>query len=137
MKKGITGGTSNILIRLDTPPHLTVPLSGATGVDSATQFQWTAGAGVYLVSVRPSGSGSPPRFTILTMNTSTYLPNLTAFGLGLPPGTLYHWDVTQFAPVSSVDFAASNDFHPLLYLFGEGGEIGFGESERFSFTTRQ
>lgn len=80
----------------------------------------------------PMGQG--PTFYIFTDDNSTYIPNLSPQGLGLPPFQPYQWLVVEAFPVSSIDAAASESF--ILFMKGNSGDYGRGQSEYFNFTTK-
>jgi len=133
-KKGINGGSTGINITLASAPQLNLPANNGTGIDTTTQFLWTegSGAGINIVYMLPMGQG--PTFFIFTDDNSTYIPNLSPQGLGLPPFQPYQWLVVEVFPVSSIDAAASESF--IIFMNGNSGDYGRGQSEYFNFTTK-
>jgi hypothetical protein len=97
----------------------TAPASGATNVAPGTTFSWTALAGsVYLVALQPTGTGT--QLYIVTTDTSTTLPDLTAINRALPNGAGYAFSVQAVGPFASMDAAAgpAGMVGPLLELEG-------------------
>jgi len=133
-EKGISGNSTGINITLATAPQLNLPATNGTGIDTTTQFLWTegSGAGINIVLMFPMGQG--PAFFIFTDGNSTYIPNLSPQGLGLPASQQYMWIVVEAFPLSSIDIAASQAFITLMN--GNGGGYGSGQSETFNFTTK-
>lgn len=134
-RAGIAPGTTGLTINLAAAPQLTAPVNNGTNVDTTTSFLFSAGGatGVHQVSISPS-VGTNPRFVILTTGTTVTIPNLVSLGLGLPPSAGYSWSVTQYSPIATMNDAASGNFFALIT--GTGGNVGFGFSEAFSFTTK-
>lgn len=111
-KPGIAAGTSGLAITLPASPEPSLPIAGATGIDTTVTFSWTAYAGgVHLVLF--DGGVGDPSYYILTAGTSTAIPNLQPSGLGLPLNKPYTWRVYGFAPFTNIDNAA-----------GSGGFLG-------------
>jgi hypothetical protein len=135
-KQNIAGGTNGVSIQMETPPQLSVPVNNATEVDTATTLLYSQGTGngVNLVEVEGSSS-SYPRYFIFTKNNSTRIPNLAAQGLGLPSDRSYEWSVTQISPLMTVDDVASEQYISLTN--GNNGDLSVGDSENFSFRTKQ
>ena len=131
---GIPAGSTNVSINLMVAPQLNLPAHNGTNIDTTTSFVWSAGGGigVYLLYCYPSAMG--PTYYIFTQGTSTTIPNFSPQGLGLPSNASYHWYVTQFHPLSSMDAMATDSFIP--FVNGNGGDVGSGSSEQFMFATR-
>ena len=134
-KKGISGGSNGVIITLASAPQLNLPANNGTGIDTTTQFLWTqgSGTGISIIIMIPLGQG--PTFYIYTGGNNTYIPNLSPQGLGLPPFQPYQWVALEFYPISSIDAAASDSF--VLFINGNSGDYGRGQSQQFSFTTHQ
>lgn len=134
-KTGIAPGSSGVNIKLETAPHLALPLHNSTNVDTLTDFTWSQGGGegINLVEFY-SGVSTNPTYYIFTMGSSLRLPNFSALALGLPANTAYMWRVYRYLPVNSIDNAASDTFRNLL-MFGTT-DYGSSNSERFNFTTK-
>jgi hypothetical protein len=82
-----------------------LPIDGATGVTTATQFSWSA---------PPAGTVARAVFNIygwriqhITRAQKTTLPDLTPYGITVPANTTGDWSVTARGPAASVDEAAS------------------------------
>lgn len=104
-KPGLAAGTSGLAITLPASPEPSLPIAGATGIDTTVTFSWTAyPGGVHLVYF--NGPSGDPSYYILTAGTSATIPNLQPFGLGLPSNKAYTWRVYGFAPLSNTDAAA-------------------------------
>lgn len=105
LRPNIAPGASGVAITLPVSPEHSLPISGATGVDTTVTFSWTAySGGVHLVVF--AGGGGDPTYYIFSAGTSTSIPNLQPFGLGLPLNRPYNWQIYGFAPFSNVDGAA-------------------------------
>ena len=105
-KNGLTVNSNGATLALPAGPEYSLPVSAATGVTTSTIFSWTAMVnGVYVVEF--NGPVGKPKYQIVTTATTTTIPSLASLGLGLPPGTSYAWTVLSFAPIGSVDAAAS------------------------------
>jgi len=105
-KVGVAPNASGLAVSVPAGPELSLPIAGATNVDTTVTFSWTAfSGGVHLVFFQSSGN---PSFFVLTTGTSTTIPNLKAYGLGLPSATAYTWMVYAVSPVGSTDAAASS-----------------------------
>jgi hypothetical protein len=104
-RNGLAIGATGVSVSIVTPPELSLPVNAATGVDTTVTFTWTAmTGGVHLVLF--TAAGSNPAYYVVTTGTSTTIPNMKPFGLGLPGTTAYQWQVYGFGPFSSVDAAA-------------------------------
>jgi hypothetical protein len=136
-KNGIATASTGIPIEPGVPPEVSLPVNGATGIDTTVPFSWTPmTGGVHLVKFQ--GSAGNPAYYILTAGTSVTIPNMSPFGLGLPPAALYRWSVLAFGPFYGVDAAAG------LAGFVAGltgppvastGDVFVGQSATRSFTT--
>ncbi|MEW6509696.1 MAG: carboxypeptidase-like regulatory domain-containing protein [Bacteroidota bacterium] len=105
-KTGLSANATGLAVSVPAAPEQSLPIAGATGVDTTVAFSWTAyTGGVHLVYFQAGGTN--PKFYILTSGTSATIPNLQPFGLGLPPSTTYTWQIYGFAPYASVDAAAA------------------------------
>ncbi len=139
-KVGIAAGATSVNIKLETAPHLALPLNNSTNIDTLTDFTWTQGGGegINLFIIYPAVYSTPPvnpTYYIFTAGNTIRLPNLSSQGLGLPANTGYQWYVYKYFPVPSVDDIASDTFRKLWY--GEAlMDFGYGGSETFNFTTK-
>lgn len=115
---GIAPGTTDASISLPTPASTTLPVNGAAGVNTGTEFTWTPLAGgLHFVFI--SGGTGDPTFAIITAGTTTRIPDLTAQGLALPKAKPYDWVLIGRGPYGSVDaFAGTASLTPPgLFVF--------------------
>ena len=101
---------------------LVFPVTGATGVGHATEFRVTPSPGdrVFTFDFRAT-SGPGPRIRVHTSSSVVRIPDLSAYGMGLPAGTEYDWSVRGVGPASSVDDAAvERTLLVFLPLLGDG-----------------
>ena len=128
-RNGIVPPATNLVLDLPEAHQIVQPDQGASDVDYSTVFQWTESSrtGIYVVSMRIH----PRSFTIALSVTSTRIPDLSAYGLGLPPGAFGYWYVYKFLPFSSIDeWVGSEDWRTLE---PESADI---HTENRDFTTR-
>jgi hypothetical protein len=133
-RANIAPGTSGLALTLAAAPQLTAPVNNGTNVDTTTSFLFSPGGATGIHQVFITGVATNPRFIIYTAASSFTIPNLVSVGLGLPANANYSWLVTQFSPLASVNDAASSAF--FSQTSGTGGNVGFGFSESFTFTTK-
>lgn len=134
---GLAPNTSNISIALPAGPELRQPAKGATGVNAATLFSWTPFSGGVHLAVMKSAAAN---YFILTSDTNTTLPDLSALGLGLPSSAVFTWQVDAYGPFASVDQAAAPAGLPFGWPIGDGmptdpGNVYLGASNPSTFTT--
>jgi hypothetical protein len=134
-RNGLAFGATGVSVSIVTPPEVSLPINAATGVDTTVTFTWTAMAGgVHLVSF--TAAGSNPAYYVVTTGTSTTIPNMKPFGLGLPSATAYTWQIYGFGPFGSVDAAAgSAGFITGATAPLTSGDAFFGISASRTFTT--
>ena len=134
-RNGLAFGATGVSVSIVTPPEVSLPVNAATGVDTTVTFTWTAMAGgVHLVSF--TAAGSNPAYYVVTTGTSTTIPNMKPFGLGLPSATAYTWQIYGFGPFGSVDAAAgSAGFITGATAPLTSGDAFFGISASRTFTT--
>ncbi len=135
-KTNIENGTSNVILKLESPPRLTTPADNTTNVDTATIFTWTQGGGegVNVVRFNNQNIWEGPSYYIYTTGANISIPNFSAYGLGLPKDTNYVWQVSRYYPVSSIDNAASETFARIMR--GRRSDFGESQSDRFHFRTK-
>jgi hypothetical protein len=138
IRGGLSAGSASQSFALIAPPELSLPVTGASFVDTTTDFSWKPMAGgvhyvVFLPTVR-----SQPQFEVVTAGVTCRLPNLKAYGVALPKGAAYQWGIEAFGPVKSVDDAADRTLFRGLRRPGEiTGTALFGASTVRTFTTTQ
>jgi hypothetical protein len=97
----------NLMIDVPEPTGLFLPVQGALDVDHGTPFQVTATPGGRVFTVRFSPSGNPGPSIVLHTTESTFtIPDLSAYGITIPPGSNYEWSVAANGPLASLDEAA-------------------------------
>ena len=79
-----TVGSSNS-ITLETPPVLSTPGTGATNVDTTTNFTYSTGTGTgaYIITYTAAGKS----FYLITNSTSVKIPSFSSYGLSLGNNT--------------------------------------------------
>lgn len=122
-----TAPATALNIVLDTPPTLTTPPNAATNIDTNTNFTYSAGSGtgIYRLSFQAVGKS----FYVITQSTTTKIPNLNSFGLGIGSSLNYSWGVLKYNGITSMDEYVST---PLLFNPLYSSEA---QSERHTFTT--
>jgi len=104
-KVGLAPDASSVSIALPASPSQSLPVDGATNVDTTTTFSWTPlPGGVHMVYFNTGGTD--PDYYVLTAGTSASIPNLNAIGLALPSSKAYTWNLLGFAPFATLDDAA-------------------------------
>lgn len=128
---GLAEGSTGSSIALLVPSTYSVPDEDATGVTNGTDFSWTPFPGaVYGVSFIATTAGNPNYF-VITSATSTRIPDLSALGITLPPGTTYGWSIGPVAPWASVD-----DYAGGISGFPSASTIQFSIATGRKFTTQ-
>ena len=132
-KTGIPGGASGVNMALEAAPQPILPVDNGINVDTSTQFLWTPGGGTGISEVWLVGGTNDPTYCILTAANTISIPNFSPQGQGLPANTRYTWNVHRYYP-SSMDGIASGSFP--AFTQGHRGDVGFGQSGTFTFTTK-
>jgi len=103
----VTAPNASATFTLPTPSQAIAPAPNAVGVGPGTTLSATALAGsIYLFRLAPSGS-TGPTVTIVTINASTTLPDLSAINRALPAGASYTLQVTTVGSFTSMNAAAA------------------------------
>jgi hypothetical protein len=124
-----------VTVSVPAAPGLSLPINGATNVDTTFTFSWTSYPnGIYLWLAQSSGN---PSYYVLTSGTSTTIPNLKSLGLALPSSASYSWRVYGFAPEASADAAAgpAGFLGALSSLVTLTGNSSLASSTSWAFTT--
>lgn len=104
-RSGVTAASGALAITLPSPAELTSPAQGATGVTAATEFSWTPlASAIYRLEVR-CGRATVRTYT---QQTTARVPDLSAQGLGLPPGATCQWRVYAQTAFGDMDEFAGN-----------------------------
>jgi hypothetical protein len=128
---GLAPGSTGTSIALLVPTTYSAPDEDATGVTNGTDFSWTPFPGaVYAVSFIATTPGNPNYF-VITSATSTRLPDLSALGITLPPGTTYGWSIQPVAPWASVD-----EYVGGIAAFPSASTVQFSIATGRKFTTQ-
>jgi hypothetical protein len=130
--KAVTpGATTNIVV--PAPIALTAPESAASDVTGNTKFTWSAfSGGVHLLSFFSGMSGVQTSIGVVTAASSSIIPDLSAYGFGLPKAAIYVWWVTGVAPYASMDAATDTSglnlptFGPLSMPTSDGSYSSSG-----------
>jgi hypothetical protein len=119
---GLAANTAGLTVNFPTTPLTqTAPPSMAEGVTTATVFTSSTFPGaIYQFSMKTEGTS----FYIWTASPNTTIPDLSAAGFVLSPGTSYVWGVMAYGPLTTVDQLAApyrgNSFSvasPLIYFY--------------------
>lgn len=105
VKTGLTAGTSNTTITLPALLQLNQPAHLSTNITRTTDFSWSGlSGGVHLLTLgKVSTTDTAYGVTVVTADTHTALPDLTALGMPLPANTSFAWSVQGQGPYASVD----------------------------------
>jgi len=139
---GLAAGSEPVSLTLPTPSSLTLPIGGATGVDSTTSFRFVGSpeSDAYLV-VMSSYSYNTGLF-IVTSREELAIPEVLGGAFQLIPDDIIDWWVETHGDAGSVDeLAASGGFMDAFSADAEtpkGPRLGSGSytaSDYRSFTT--
>jgi hypothetical protein len=120
-KTGLDPSATGVALAPQTVPVLGLPADNGTGITTSTSFTWSAfTGGLHLVVFTPAVA-SDPTYSVLTVGTSTTIPDLSGEGLGLPTGgASYDWSIIAVAPWASVDaFAGDHVLIPSVDTYYE------------------
>ncbi len=101
---GLAPNATGVSLRFQTAPKLLTPTDGGTAITTLSDFTWTAfTGGISYVWVIPQDS-YVPTVAIVTAATTTTIPDLSVFGIGLASGgATYTWYVEGLAPYADMD----------------------------------
>lgn len=102
-EQGLTAGGSATLT-LPTPPSLTAPANGATGIGVGSTLSLASaggGAATFILTAT-----SQPTVAVTTMSSSITIPDLSAFGVSLPAATSYTWQAIVSPTATTANEAA-------------------------------
>jgi len=121
---GLPGVARGLSLVLPAAPALDQPAEGAAA-GYGTVFSWgaygTPGA-VYHVAFQPRNPGDP-EIHVVTMGTTTALPDLRAMGLGLPAAG-YLWSVHAEGPWDDIESSLEYNL-PSFHTFGQTAPRSF------------
>lgn len=128
---GIAPGATGANITLPTAAVPILPANAGTGINTSTDFTWTAfSGGIHLVNIQPANATDPAYF-VVTSATTGRIPDLSGQGLGLPSGASYSWTVVAIAPYASLDELAGSG-----NLLPAGNPVYESVSATRTFTTQ-
>ncbi len=108
-RQGVAPGTTGIPFTFQTQANLIAPPNNTMGVSYGTEFSADATTNrLYLFEIMPDMPTDGPQFIIVTHSPTAQIPNLNAFGAGLPSNILYRWSVQTIAPFADIDAATSS-----------------------------
>ncbi len=121
-KRGLSGGSA-VTIDLPTPPTLTAPADGATGigVGSTLSVSSASGATTFIIST------SSQVIIVTTTNASITIPDLTSLGMPLVPSGSYSWQVIATPTTTTPEEAAAGWIRDYFLTFSgvqNGGALG-------------
>jgi hypothetical protein len=90
--RDLAPGTTGLVATVRAPPVVTSPPSGTTNVDHSTVFTFTAFTpGIHLFQTAPTTfPNTDPTYIVVTSDTSVTIPDLSAYGIVLPPAAPYN-----------------------------------------------
>jgi hypothetical protein len=133
-----SGSKTDIVV--PAPIGLNQPAAAASNVTGSTSFSWSTYPGVHILSIYPFLTGPPAPGTnpvvldIITAGSSTTIPDLSPYNLGLPKATVHFWRVTGVSTYSSVD-AATDSSGLIVPYYPPTSDVGFSTSAGRVFTT--
>ena len=116
-KRGLTAGATNVTLDIKPFPSLQTPADKANEVTRTTELSWIPSL-QGSVSIVTLSKGSKPlpdtetqrvaeetpfSITIVTSESRTTIPDLSALGMALPASTSFTWRVQTVGPVASMD----------------------------------
>jgi hypothetical protein len=97
----LTDSATTVDLEIPAQPNLALPVDQASGVDSTTEFAWTAVPNaIYRLAVTTGTSGAG--YLVHTAATNGKIPDLTSKGVPLAAGT-HNWNVEALGPADKVD----------------------------------
>ncbi|HUM14041.1 MAG TPA: carboxypeptidase-like regulatory domain-containing protein [Myxococcaceae bacterium] len=129
-ESGIARRATDVSIAIPGSVEPSTPADGSTEVSTSTEFAWGQLAGGVHLAVF-NGAASTPSYYVVTAETSTRIPDLTALGAALPPASRYSWFVVRYAPFASVD-----EYTGIGFLVPPVGSFEGSISATRGFTTR-
>jgi Carboxypeptidase regulatory-like domain len=133
-KRNLAANANNVNLEIPTPPSLSLPVSGATGIDLANQaFSWAPfNGGLHIAQL----STASKLFFVFTTASSVTLPSTASLGLGtLPAGTAFNWRVMGTTAMNSTDAITNPSSGPVMNALQPASDYATGNSQTSSFTT--
>jgi hypothetical protein len=125
---------ANVNLELPTPPSLSLPVSGATGIDLTNQaFSWAPfSGGLHIAQI----STASKLFVVFTTASSVTLPSTASLGLGtLPAATPFNWRVLGTSAITSTDAITNPSSGPVMNALAPASDYATGNSQTNLFTT--
>jgi hypothetical protein len=125
---------ANVNLELPTPPSLSLPVSGATGIDLTNQaFSWAPfSGGLHIAQI----STASKLFVVFTIASSVTLPSTASLGLGtLPAATPFNWRVLGTSAITSTDAITNPSSGPVMNALAPASDYATGNSQTNLFTT--
>lgn len=124
--------TTTVTFAMPEAAEVSMPAANATGVTTATPFEWTAPANV--VSDVWINSNNSASFHIFTTNKQTTIPVIPE--LPLPSAKSFTWQIYGYGPNASInDAAGPNELEQAFSADFSGAAHAFTVSQSRSFTT--
>ncbi len=115
--KDVASGTTGIALALPDPAVPVAPVAGLNGVTTATQFQWTSTAKVFLFSAYSSATGTG--IYIVTNKKQIKIPDLNG-SFPLRSATAHVWRVETHGNLQSLDEATGpQGFQDSFAFYGD------------------
>ena len=133
-KRNLAANANNLNLEIPTPPSLSLPVSGATGIDLTNQaFSWAPfNGGLHIAQLSTPGKA----FVVFTAASSVTLPSTASLGLGtLPTGTAFSWRVMGTSAMTSTDAITNPSSGSVMNALAPASDYGTGNSQTHTFAT--
>jgi hypothetical protein len=133
-KRNLAANANNVNLEIPTPPSLSLPVGGATGIDLANQpFSWAPfNGGLHIAQI----STASKLFVVFTTASSVTLPSTASLGLGtLPAGTAFNWRVMGTTAMNSTDAITNPSSGSVMNALQPASDYATGNSQTNTFTT--
>ena len=133
-KRNLAANANNVNLELPTPPSLSLPVSGASGIDLANQtFSWAPlNGGLHIAML----STLTQQFVVFTAASNVTLPSTASLGLGtLPAGTSFNWRVMGTSAINSTDAITNPSSGSVMNALQPASDYATGNSQSNTFTT--
>jgi hypothetical protein len=133
-KRNLVANANNTNLEIPTPPSLSLPVSGASGIDLANQaFSWAPfNAGLHIVQLSTAGKA----FVVFSAASNVTLPSTASLGLGtLPAATPFSWRVMGTSAITSTDAITNPSSGSVMNALQPASDYATGNSQTNTFTT--
>lgn len=118
LRQTVQPGTTGLALQVPEGALHADPADGATIDPYATVFRITGPSGsVYRAHYSPNFPAPGPYLVLTTTATSWTLPDLSAYGVTLPPATEYVWEMEAFGPATVDDVCDDQPFVSRAYNY--------------------